>query len=334
MITASAPGKVVLSGEYAVLHGAPAIATAVGPRVRVTVAESTEVHHSIIAPRYLEGTWNFYRNENGSIEWQERLPSPSAFSLVEEIWKNFDTAQWPPLSLVVDTQEFSDEPTGLKLGLGSSAAVSVALTAALQRIAANSDSPAKLAMAAHERFQEGQGSGVDIAVSLHGGLIEYRRAGAEVRPLGWPAGLHYRFLWSGQPAVTAKKLAKLGVQGAGNDSMNLLIACSEKIATAWSRGDCRKILVSYPAYIDALREFGVDHDLGIFDAGHDALVRLATDAEVVYKPCGAGGGDIGIALAESEDALQAFCEQAIRQGFESLDVAVEDEGVQIVEKSR
>ena len=52
------------------------------------------------------------------------------------------------------------------------------------------------------------------------------------------------------------------------------------------------------------------------------------------EPCGAGGGDIGIALAESEDALQAFCEQAIRQGFESLDVAVEDEGVQIVEKSR
>lgn len=334
MIPASAPGKVVLSGEYAVLHGAPAIATAVDRRARVTVAESSGEWHSIVTPGYLEGSWHFRVLENGSIEWQERLPAPSTFSLVEEVWKNFDTASWPPLSLAVDTQEFSDETTGLKLGLGSSAAVSVALTAALQRFAADGNNPRKLAMAAHERFQEGQGSGVDVAASLHGGLIEYRRAGAETCHLGWPAGLHYRFLWSGQAAITAEKLARLREQGAKNSSMNLLRASAEKIAATWSLGDCRQILDSYPAYIDALREFSVDHDLGIFDAGHDALVRLAAGVEVVYKPCGAGGGDIGIALAASEDAIQELCEQAMQRGFESLETATESEGVQIAGESR
>jgi len=334
VITASAPGKVVLSGEYAVLHGAPAIATAVDRRVRVTVADSSEKYHSIVAPRYLEGTWHFCRGEDGAIEWLERLPASSTFSLVEEVWRNFDTAPWPPLSLVVDTQEFSDQTTGLKLGLGSSAAVSVALTAALQRFAAAGHDPGKLAMAAHERFQEGQGSGVDVAASLHGGLIEYRRAGAETCHLGWPAGLHYRFLWSGQAAITAEKLARLREQGGKDSSMNLLRASAEKIATTWSLGDCRQILDSYPAYIDALRNFSVDHDLGIFDAGHDALVRLAAGVEVVYKPCGAGGGDIGVALAESEDAIQVLCEQAMQRGFESLETATENEGVQIAGEGR
>ena len=36
--SASAPGKAVLSGEYAVLQGAPAIAMAVDCRARVTAA--------------------------------------------------------------------------------------------------------------------------------------------------------------------------------------------------------------------------------------------------------------------------------------------------------
>ncbi len=41
-ITASAPGKLVLSGEYAVLDGAPAICMAVDRRARVTISASGE----------------------------------------------------------------------------------------------------------------------------------------------------------------------------------------------------------------------------------------------------------------------------------------------------
>ncbi len=39
MLTASAPGKVVLSGEYAVLDGAPAIGMAINRRARVQVTD-------------------------------------------------------------------------------------------------------------------------------------------------------------------------------------------------------------------------------------------------------------------------------------------------------
>ncbi len=334
MISTDAPGKAVLSGEYVVLQDAPAIATAVDRRVRVTATESPGEYHSVTAPGYLEGSWHFRQRAGGENAWQDRLPGPSAFSLVEAIWKSFDNAQWPSLALVIDTQEFCDVATGAKIGLGSSAAVSVALTAALQKYRSSGIDVENIAMDAHARFQGGRGSGVDVATSLHGGVIFYRRAGTEARELGWPAGLHYRFLWSGRVAATAEKLAKLSDRlghGAKSDSMKLLNEHAENVSAAWSLGDSRQILESFPAYIAALRQFSVDHDLGIFDAGHEDLARLASDNGIVYKPCGAGGGDIGIVLAACEHVVDEFCEQARRQNFHVLDIALDDQGVLFAE---
>ena len=336
MITATAPGKAVLSGEYVVLQDAPAIASAVDRRVRVSVSESSGEYHSITVPGYLEGTWTFHLCKKGEFEWREQLPGPSAFSLVEEIWKSFDTAPWPSLSLVVDTEEFADAATGLKLGFGSSAAVAVALTAALQSYRSVASDTEELAMAAHDRFQGGHGSGVDVATSCHGGVIVYRRAGAESLKLDWPKGLHYRYLWSGQAANTAEKLAKLTdhrQQDAKSDSTKRLSDAAENVSAVWSLGDSRQILESFPAYIDALGQFSIDHDLGVFDAGHRELVQLATDMGIVYKPCGAGGGDIGIVLAACEDAMSEFCGQARQQGFRNLDVARAEQGLLIAESS-
>ena len=328
MITATAPGKAVLSGEYAVLEGAPAIATAVDRRVRVSVSESPATEHSITTPGYLEGSWLFHVSDDGAIEWQEPIPELAAFALVDEVWKSFDTTNWPALSITVDSQEFRDATTGLKFGLGSSAAVAVALTAALQGYCSVEIDAGQVAIDAHDRFQGGRGSGVDVAASLHGGLIEYRRAGAATHHLRWPANLLYQFVWSGQAAVTSEKLAKLGASNATGVTTQLGDRANG-VASAWSTGDCRQILDSFPAYIDALRQFSVDHDLGIFDAGHEGLVQLAADSGVVYKPCGAGGGDIGIVLTDNRDAMTEFCEQAAQQSFQMLDIEPGEQGVEV-----
>ena len=315
MITATAPGKAVVCGEYVVMRDAPAIAAAVDRRVSVSLEESSGECHSISAPGYLEGNWSFRLNETGEFAWQEPLPGSSSFSLVEEIWKSFAAVAWTPLQLVIDTREFCDAATGLKLGLGSSAAVSVAL-------------------AAHDRFQGGRGSGIDVATCLHGGVIFYRRAATEARQVGWPAGLHYRFLWSGRAVVTAEKLAKLSGptgQDAASESMNRLSGHAEKVSVAWSLGDSRQVLEAFPAYIDALRQFSIDHDLGIFDAGHEELAQQANDNGIVYKPCGAGAGDIGIVLAACEHAVDEFCEWARQKDFHVLDIALDDQGVLFAE---
>ena len=71
-------------------------------------------------------------------------------------------------------------------------------------------------------------------------------------------------------------------------------------------GDAGQIIAGYREYCDQLRQFSVDHDLGIFDAGHDELWHSANAAGLTYKPCGAGGGDVGILLGTDTAELDAF----------------------------
>ena len=61
-------GKVMLSGEYAVLDGAPAVAVAVNRRARVTVDASTAAWHSVTSPGHFD-TEGRFEAAGGGIEW-------------------------------------------------------------------------------------------------------------------------------------------------------------------------------------------------------------------------------------------------------------------------
>jgi len=154
-------------------------------------------------------------------------------------------------------------------------------------------------------LQKGAGSGVDIACSLSGGLIEYRMEGASVTTLKWPEGLSYRLLWTGIAASTREKLSKLAAS-VSQPSRAGLVSASESLALAWRSIDARQLIAEYRDYCQQLHQFSIDHNLGIFDAGHAELWHAASAASLTYKPCGAGGGDIGILLGMDEAKLDAF----------------------------
>jgi phosphomevalonate kinase len=78
------------------------------------------------------------------------------------------------------------------------------------------------------------------------------------------------------------------------------------LALAWRSNDAKQLIAEYRDYCQQLLKFSVDHELGIFDAGHAELWRAASAAGLIYKPCGAGGGDIGILLGMDEVQLDAF----------------------------
>jgi phosphomevalonate kinase len=85
---------------------------------------------------------------------------------------------------------------------------------------------------------------------------------------------------------------------------------------------------SFSHYVDALRQFDTDHDLGIFDAGHAELAEMAANCNIVYKPCGAGGGDIGVVFAVDEEAAIEFCEQAEQHNFAQLTIKQDAHGAE------
>ena len=321
-VTASAPGKVVLSGEYAVLDGAAAICAAINRRARVTITRSADDHHVVTASGIVTTTGRFTVSD-GRFEW---LQGGQDYALLECVWRALAATVPDSLVLTLETQEFVDVDSGTKFGIGSSAALAVALTAALDCVADAKADIKRIAVLAHRDFQSGAGSGVDVACSLQGGVIEYHLHAASAA-LPWPDGLAFALLWSGVAASTDTRLEKLDSLKS-HPSRAALGTAANCVATSWQSGLPMVILDEFRAYTGALRQFSVDHDLGIFDAGHAELADAADAAGVVYKPCGAGGGDIGIVLADDEALIESFLDVATQKNFKRLHLTIDPSGVQ------
>jgi phosphomevalonate kinase len=145
------PGNILLLGEYAVLEeGGLGLALAVEPRVRMEALPGPELR--------VEGRW-----PGGSGK------SPLITSVVQTVSEYLGVPCSGSLR-VDSTSFFSSE--GRKTGLGSSAAVTVALVCGLLRLAGGvgaAGEAASLAVRAHRRAQGGRGSGYDVLTSFHGG---------------------------------------------------------------------------------------------------------------------------------------------------------------------
>lgn len=326
-VSASAPGKVVLSGEYAVLDGAPAVSMAIDRRAIAELATAAGAVCSVTAPGYAPEPGRFVVDA-GRFRW---LEGGDRFAVIENVCKAGAFTVSGAIDIVLDTRAFADAATGAKIGVGSSAAVTVALAAALTTLAGDSRDITAIAIEAHRELQGG-GSGIDVATSVAGGLIEYRMAGTRRRALDWPQGLHFALYWSGVAASTAERLERLGL-AAPKPSRGALGDTAVAAAAAWRSGASRAILEAVGNFATALARFDADHDIGIFDAGHAALAAAAPDG-VVYKPCGAGGGDIGLALATDTGLLADFTETARRHGFRYLPLAMDTRGVSGLRDSR
>jgi len=316
---ASAPGKVVLCGEYAVLDGAPAVCMAVDRRARVSVGPAAGRDCAVRAPGF-PGRSGRFRVEAGMPRW---IDGRQDFGVVDAVLAAGARAP-SACEIELDTRAFIDEETGTKTGIGSSAALVVALAAALEA----SEAVFELALAAHRKLQGGAGSGVDVAAAVRGGLVEYRMRGSQAGALAFPDGLAFRVVFSGVAASTARKLAALDARDRA-PSREALSRAANEMAGAWRSGAAATVLDAYPAYVDALRRFDVDHRLGIFDAGHGRLTDTARREGLVYKPAGAGGGDVGILFGRDFDSVDEFLASYIVEPQRVLPCRLDPRGVML-----
>jgi phosphomevalonate kinase len=295
---------------------------AVDRRAKVTLSSVVGNTSRVRAPGFTDKVGRF-ESVDGEIRWHE---GQRDFAVVDSVWRATGALRDNSWAINLDTAEFADPERNRKIGIGSSAALTAALCVAAKG-STDIGTIMTTAQRAHSDLQRGAGSGVDIACSLSGGLIDYRMEGASVMKLDWPKGLAYRLIWTGVSASTRDKLSKLNA-GISKPSRVRLVAASERMAHAWRSGDAGGIVKEYRGYTERLRQFSVDHDLGIFDAGHDELWQAANEVHLVYKPCGAGGGDVGIVLGRDEAALDSFTGK-MAPGFSLLDCSLSHVGAKI-----
>jgi phosphomevalonate kinase len=312
MSSASAPGKIVLWGEYAVLADAPAAVMAVSSRATVSGHYSDDEY------------WHFGSKgfeAEPEIVSAEQLPKGVGSAFVRAILQHWQSPSLTdcstPLNITTDSSDFFSGDR--KLGLGSSAAVCTATYRLLCQITGRTPSLHE-ALAIHRNWQGGKGSGLDVASVWHGGLIHFQRGQATVAQM--PQGLRWQIIWSGTSAKTTDHISHFNQwrEGADTDALDDLASLSRSLCD----NPTLSVLADYCLALKTLDDVAL---LNIFTQEHTRLGTLAAASGVLYKPCGAGGGDIGIAFSDDPLALADFRQQADTNGFLPLDLETATHGV-------
>jgi len=325
-VTASAPGKLFLAGEYAVLAGAPALVAAVDRRAHVRAVLEPGAG-PLEVESLAEGTRRVIHDPE-----RDALGGGDAGAVLAAL--RIARTAAPSLAalrarVVVDTRAFLAD--GQKLGLGRSAATVAAAVAALLAGVGRQDRGEILqaALAAHALFQEGRGSGADVAAAVRGGVLEFRRDRGEVtvRARVLPRGLHLLVGWSGESGATGPMLQRFADGASRPRALRDLSAAAERAAAAVERGDGAALLDAVASTAELLARLGDETGIPIVTPALARLVAAARRVGAAAKPSGAGGGDCGIALVTSAAQADAVCAAWRGEGIVPLPVAIVAEGV-------
>lgn len=175
-IKVSAPGKLMLFGEHAVIYDHPCIVTAVNHRISTKVKVIDESKIVINAP---EVNVTNYKKDIDNLSSTENLPKGVRF--LETAIKNFYEKYTIERGLEVETKsEFSSQ-----FGFGSSSAVTVGVLKALAILTERKLSNQDLFDLAYKTVLDvqGVGSGFDIAAGIWGGTLYFVTGGKKIIPL-------------------------------------------------------------------------------------------------------------------------------------------------------
>lgn len=363
---ASAPGKLILTGEYAVLDGAPALVIAVdrravarrnvGPRgssefllaiVEELIARKGKDHPAARAATEIIVDSTAFYHQAASVRSGPRARRSTGSS--------------PAIDISVGV------PGAQKLGIGSSAAVTVAATALA--LAADCETVPvidreevlAIASAAHAAAQGprgARGSGADIASAVFGGVIAYQRetpdrvawpidasargpstlAGGTADRLSWPAGVTIIPFFTGTSADTPTLVAAVH---AARERDPVAVEAALKAIDQASRAACQACAMRVP-------EIAGNALIAAMSLAANATDRLATSTGVALVPgcvtaaraamarlrgtaktTGAGGGDIGVAVLPSTEDVTEAKRLLIEAGCQPLALTVDRTGVDL-----
>lgn len=374
-IFVSAPGKAILHGEHAVVHGKVALAVSLNLRTYLrlkatntgkvcvnlpnidrflcwdlselkpfmTFCSARKEERKLLDPELMRGLRDFVGAGIGNLD----TCTMATLSFLYIYLSLFGPSELPSLTVSV----WSELPTGA--GLGSSAAYSVCLAAALLCASGAIPSPLKewdrtarwcqedLELINSWAFQgemiiHGNPSGVDNAVGTWGGMLRF--LAGKIIPLSRVPLL--RILLTNTKVPRSTKVLVAGVKDKINkfpavmtpvlDSVDAVSCTCEKVLSEMTS---QPITGEHYNILEELIDIN-QHHLNVMGVGHpalDTLCQLTLARGLHSKLTGAGGGGCGITLLRPEtDSLivQATVQDLKDRGFDCWETSIGGPGVQ------
>ncbi len=320
MLSIKIPGKLYLIGEYNVLNdGKSAILFTVDKYVTAMIEQSKHfvlVNEKEVHPLEIEKGIVRVDDDNLKI-------SQSAMQIALN-YLEYLNIPLQPFRLSLTNQLVSTE--GLKYGLGSSAAILIAILKSIlmfHRVKLTRLELFKIAVLG-QYLMDKKTSGGDLAACSFGGMICYTRyeyawlknnveRGFDIVKETWPLldivelppqHFNIQIGWTNSPYSTNANLAKILHQEriylAFTNKANELVL---RAKNAIIQGKTQELGVTLSRYQDLLYKLDFDLELGFNTAILNTLIKIGNEAGGFAKISGAGYGDCGICLIANEKKL-------------------------------
>lgn len=319
--TVSAPGSLMLFGEHAVLHGKPALVCAIDKRITVE-----------LLPRN-DNEINLYSTLSGTQSLQLQ-------NIVPNLWRSLPKWRFVLASIAFYQKHL---PSGFDLkvtadydapiGLGSSAAVTVATLAALT-LWLDKKGLIQQSLLRHVvqviREVQGIASGADAAASIYGGVIAYHMPTLKVTKLTTIYPL--TVIYSGEKVATQTVIESVTYKQKRYDQIfahlyAAIATCTHDAKQAWQIADWQSV-----GELMNIHQ-GLHDALGVSTQKlADLIFALRCDIQILgAKISGAGMGDCVIGLGKMDTKKLIETISVKNPQAQLIPVQISSQGVALIE---
>jgi phosphomevalonate kinase len=337
------------------MEGAPALVMAVDKFAMVELETQSKDNFSVDAPDINISNKDFKIHQNGSPVLTESLSELQRQKLnfftntIQIVWNYLNKKGYyasPGFHIKLDTSNLFEKSSHIKLGLGSSAALTAALIGGLLKFSIPSfDETNKrsmileLAILAHRKAQGEIGSGIDIAASVYGGLLSYKipttkfKQPSVLEKLILPANLYIFPVWTSSSASTRVyvekyKRFKLKNSLKFQTLIEKMTEISQTGIESFKNGNTSIFMQKIKSYYEHLKKLGELCEIPIISLAHQEIAEIAYSNGAVYKPSGAGGGDFGLIFGISPTLSEQITNRLSEKGFRIMPLSINYKGVE------
>ncbi len=368
MITVSAPGKLMLSGEWSILEkNVRCIVLAVQQRVYATIQPREKMSVYLrdfelkSACHYADGNFSFDIEDEKLIFSKYAIESALRYLKSRNIpIKPFHLETWGEISKVENVETGQE----MKVGFGSSAAAVVAIIGAVIQYHTNSsfthqkkEEIFKLSIISHYLGQGKLGSGFDVAASTFGGALIYRKFDPkwlqeeittenldrlvdkewpllQYIPIELPADLVMMVGFTGTSASTKKLVQEMKVYKQKDpDGYFTIISRIADVTEQLIKAIKSKNQISILKLLDQnrilLEELSFACSCHLEIEAHQVMSHTASKYGAVAKFSGAGGGDCSVGVCFNDSDAAIIVKEWVQNGIMPIDIEFSREGIRI-----